>query len=169
MKRTIRNQTRQDFDRRVGRIDPAYMRGTLVKPTPHRPLPSLCLGFFWAYLVVVVAQNRTALETALSPALRDAVLMAVAAALLASLTLFATHLIRMFLRTGSARSNSRALLLGVGVALALTHIPEEVRSAAFAMLGQDAQAILLSAGSNVERHLPGVDFSAAVSVSSWGL
>ena len=171
------HQTHADFRRRIGRVDPAFHRGsdsaTARTRTGGQPFGALLLGFCGACVVTAVATNRPLIESslragALPERYHAAVFMGLSALLAAAAILLALHVLRFIANRRGQRRDSGATLLGVAGALALFHMPAGVWDTGYDMLDAQSRNLLSTASSHLEDTLPGIDFAAASFVSSVG-
>ena len=176
MLRTIKKQTHRDFRHRIRRVDPHFYRtGNCVQHDARvsRPVGAAVLGFAWAYLIVSLSQNRSVLETSLQQGnlpehLHMWIMGGLASFIIVSLVVYGAHLLRFLFQSGARRMNSGSILLGSMAALMMIFIPPEAWKAAFEMLDENSQAIIIAASDSMEIDLPDVTLTDVALVSSRG-
>lgn len=174
MKKPARKLTHHDFRKRIKRVDSVFYatgQSASLSQSESHPLKSAFKGFGWAYVILLVSQNRPALETLLSERALSAqhqtwVVAAAAVAITVSLIMVAVHLLRALLQKGAQRSNSSGLLVGTGLALALSYTPASVWDAGSELFEGHLRGAVLSANASMDIDVPAVDFSDLVFTSS---
>ncbi|MEC3862181.1 hypothetical protein VK792_12880 [Mesobacterium sp. TK19101] len=170
MRPIVRKQTRDDFYHRLASVDRRYRLRTPFHlrrdRRGERPFLWWNIGFFWTYIIVFVAFNRTRVEIALDGStlprsMHDPVMATLSASLSISVVFLGYHILRALFRA-RRYYNSGSALLGFALAMTLHMLPQSYYTAAFNVLDDDTKQFVTATSEKVRS----VNWAEVVTVTS---
>ncbi|MFY0624207.1 MAG: hypothetical protein JXQ89_21185 [Pelagimonas sp.] len=153
-----------DFYRRSLRVDPTQQRGwrSAYPEVEPRAFRLAIFGFVWAGFCLLLAYNRSGVESFLSEAslspYRQFVAIAGCTVFLSySMVKMGAHAVQTLITRGPRRGNSIGLVIGASIAFALTLVPQDTWVTLAAQIDQTVQTYLEQEKDEIQSALPKLD------------